>query len=201
VATAPALDTVLDETELDPSAEPPAFPAPPVVPAAVTVAIVVTAGPSAPVPVPDTLAVTPVLTGPAVDEDTTPSLSPLVTTVVATAAAVVAVVSTTTTPPLVVVPPALVNPVQNCGVTVSVPSYSGHPGTVLLGGARPPPQSINSQISPVSGTYHSSVLYRVPTSVETQPAMLVRADTLPAKRSRVAVRRDWGVVGAMVVGM
>jgi hypothetical protein len=35
---------------------------------------------------------------------------------------------------------------------VSVPVYWGHPGTSVFGGARPPPQSRGSQISPVSGS-------------------------------------------------
>lgn len=43
-------------------------------------------------------------------------------------------------------------PGMKLGVTVAVPSYAGHPGTVF-GGALPPPQSTKSQISPVSGTY------------------------------------------------
>jgi hypothetical protein len=36
---------------------------------------------------------------------------------------------------------------------VSVPVYNGHPGTLVFGGARPPPQSKGSQIWPVSGSY------------------------------------------------
>ncbi len=36
---------------------------------------------------------------------------------------------------------------------VSVPVYRGHPGTSVFGGARPPPQSKGSQISPVNGSY------------------------------------------------
>lgn len=46
---------------------------------------------------------------------------------------------------------------QNEGVTVSVPLYAGQPG-IVLGGARPPPQSTPRQISPVSGTYHNAEL-------------------------------------------
>jgi len=34
----------------------------------------------------------------------------------------------------------------------SVPVYAGQPGTFVFGGARPPPQSRGSQISPVSGS-------------------------------------------------
>lgn len=40
------------------------------------------------------------------------------------------------------------------GAYVAVPVYSGQPGTVDLGGARPPPQSRNAHTSPVPGTYH-----------------------------------------------
>ena len=45
---------------------------------------------------------------------------------------------------------------RKLGVTVSVPEYAGHPGTVL-GGARPPPQSTPWQISRESGTYQMTV--------------------------------------------
>jgi hypothetical protein len=45
------------------------------------------------------------------------------------------------------------NPGKYDGVTVSVPLYPAHPGWVVLGGARPPPQSRKEQISPVPGTY------------------------------------------------
>lgn len=41
---------------------------------------------------------------------------------------------------------------------VSVPVYIGHPGTSVLGGARPPPQSRGSQISPVSGSNQWTIL-------------------------------------------
>lgn len=40
------------------------------------------------------------------------------------------------------------------GEYVAVPLYAAQPGTVVFGGARPPPQSMKSQISPVPGTYH-----------------------------------------------
>lgn len=43
-------------------------------------------------------------------------------------------------------------PVMNDGLYVAVPSYAAQPGTVVLGGALPPPQSRNAQISPVPGT-------------------------------------------------
>lgn len=41
---------------------------------------------------------------------------------------------------------------RKLGVTVAVPEYSGQPGTPVLGGARPPPQSGTVQISSVSGS-------------------------------------------------
>jgi hypothetical protein len=44
-------------------------------------------------------------------------------------------------------------PGRKSGEYVAVPSYCAQPGTVVLGGARPPPQSRNEQISPESGTY------------------------------------------------
>lgn len=40
---------------------------------------------------------------------------------------------------------------------VRVPEYKGQPGTSVLGGARPPPQSSRSQISPVSGSYQCTI--------------------------------------------
>lgn len=41
---------------------------------------------------------------------------------------------------------------RKLGVTVAVPEYNGQPGTPVLGGARPPPQSGTVQISSVSGS-------------------------------------------------
>ncbi|KAJ0124261.1 siderophore biosynthesis [Diaporthe amygdali] len=41
---------------------------------------------------------------------------------------------------------------RKLGVAVAVPEYSGHPGTPVLGAARPPPQSGTVQISSVSGS-------------------------------------------------
>lgn len=41
---------------------------------------------------------------------------------------------------------------RKLGVGVAVPEYSGHPGTPVLGAARPPPQSGTVQISSVSGS-------------------------------------------------
>lgn len=46
---------------------------------------------------------------------------------------------------------------MNEGEYVSVPEYCGHPGTVVLGGARPPPQSRKSHTSPEPGTYQTRV--------------------------------------------
>ena len=70
------------------------------------------------------------------------------------------------------------------GVTVSEPWYSGHPGTVDLGGARPPPQSRSEQISSVSGTYQMTVSWALPPvgfatilATETQPLRSVLAAT------------------------
>jgi len=40
---------------------------------------------------------------------------------------------------------------------VRVPLYKGQPGTLVLGGARPPPQSRGSQISPVLGSYQCTM--------------------------------------------
>lgn len=41
---------------------------------------------------------------------------------------------------------------RKLGVGVAVPEYSGHPGTPVLGAARPPPQSGTVHISSVSGS-------------------------------------------------
>jgi hypothetical protein len=49
------------------------------------------------------------------------------------------------------------NPGKKLGEYVAVPEYSGQPGTVVIGGAIPPPQSRKEQISPVPGTYHSTL--------------------------------------------
>jgi hypothetical protein len=63
-----------------------------------------------------------------------------------------------------------------------VPEYAAQPGTVVLGGARPPPQSSISQSSPVPGTYQA---YDAPageeTSVRVQPSRSVRARARVAK--------------------
>lgn len=45
------------------------------------------------------------------------------------------------------------------GEYVAVPEYAAQPGTVVLGGARPPPQSRNSHSSPLPGTYQIRVAY------------------------------------------
>jgi len=67
---------------------------------------------------------------------------------------------------------------------VAVPAYRLQPGTVVLGGARPPPQSRISQSSPVSGTYQMSL---GPEMEEVQPARLVRARAR-GRRGRRVVR-------------
>ncbi|KAL3428395.1 hypothetical protein PVAG01_01904 [Phlyctema vagabunda] len=48
---------------------------------------------------------------------------------------------------------APLKPGRKLGEYVAVPAYCGQPGTVVLGGARPPPQSRGSQTSPLEGTY------------------------------------------------
>lgn len=84
-----------------------------------------------------------------------------------------------------VVRAALLKPGRKLGVTVSVPVYRGQPGT-LFGGARPPPQSTNSQSSPVPGTYQTRL---GPTVDETQPLRSVRALASSGKR-KIAVWID-----------
>lgn len=49
------------------------------------------------------------------------------------------------------------NPGKKLGEYVAVPEYSGQPGTVVIGGAIPPPQSRKEHISPVPGTYQSTL--------------------------------------------
>jgi hypothetical protein len=72
---------------------------------------------------------------------------------------------------------------------VKVPEYNGHPGTVVLGGARPPPQSRGSQISPVSG----SMLWRGPSPhwvrVRRSNSHEERAGVVRVRRVRVRVRK------------
>lgn len=63
-----------------------------------------------------------------------------------------------------------------------MPEYCGQPGTVVLGGALPPPQSSMSQSSPVPGTIQA---YEAPAgdemSVRVQPSRSVRASAKVAK--------------------
>lgn len=63
-----------------------------------------------------------------------------------------------------------------------MPEYNGQPGTVVLGGALPPPQSSGSQSSPVPGTYQAT---EAPAgediSVVVQPTRSVRARAAVAK--------------------
>lgn len=66
--------------------------------------------------------------------------------------AAAAVVSTATLEATVVVTGASGSAERKLGVGVAVPEYRGHPGTPVLGGARPPPQSGAEQISRVSGS-------------------------------------------------
>lgn len=76
---------------------------------------------------------------------------------------------------------------------MAVPEYRGQPGTLVLGGARPPPQSRKSQSSPVPGTYQAmEAPAGEETSVEVQPVKSVRAsatETTAAEARRV-VRRS-----------
>lgn len=70
------------------------------------------------------------------------------------------------------------------GEYVKVPEYCGHPGTVVLGGAVPPPQSRKSQSSPVPGTYQArDAPAGEETSVEVQPTRSVRARANEAKEA------------------
>ena len=59
-----------------------------------------------------------------------------------------------------------------------MPEYWGQPGTVVFGGALPPPQSKGSQSSPVPGTYQAT---EAPAgevrSVVVQPVRSVLAET------------------------
>lgn len=65
---------------------------------------------------------------------------------------------------------------------MAVPEYSGQPGTVVMGGAIPPPQSRNEHISPVPGTYQSTLAppYAM-TSLLVQPERSVFAVAKAAK--------------------
>ncbi|KAI1734214.1 hypothetical protein F4680DRAFT_454207 [Xylaria scruposa] len=69
----------------------------------------------------------------------------------------------------------------------TVSEEPSQPGTVVFGGARPPPQSRSSQISPVSGTYQIRLAPPYATVCEdTQPPMSVLAAACPARRAAVA---------------
>ena len=66
-----------------------------------------------------------------------------------------------------------------------MPEYAAQPGTVVLGGARPPPQSRNSQVSPVSGTYQMRDVPAGEIAVEeTQPERSVRAKDSPERTAK-----------------
>ena len=59
---------------------------------------------------------------------------------------------------------------------MAVPLYKAHPGTSVLGGAIPPPQSRKSQSSPEPGTYQAMLAPAgEETSVDVQPVRSVRA--------------------------
>lgn len=82
---------------------------------------------------------------------------------------------------------------KNRVVDGSGPLYSGHPGTVVLGGARPPPQSRASQMAPVSG----SMFKRGPSPhwVRTR-----RENSQGSARVRVAKAAARRVVGRCILG-
>lgn len=103
-------------------------------------------------------------------------------TLLAELAVVVAVAALQTVElPAVAVAVALAQPGIYEGEYVDVPLYCGQPGTSVLGGAVPPPQSRKSQSSPVPGTYQARLAPAgEETSVEVQPVRSVRA------RARVA---------------
>lgn len=76
-----------------------------------------------------------------------------------------------------------------------MPEYAAQPGTVVLGGARPPPQSRKSQSSPVSGTYHAiEAPAGEETSVEVQPTRSVRARAMVAKVAATRMLEGYIVV-------
>lgn len=81
-------------------------------------------------------------------------------------------------------------PERKLGVTVAVPSYPAQPGTVVFGGARPPPQSMKEQISPVPGTYQMRLAANCSkmTCVETQPLRSVLASAGLAQSNTMAAR-------------
>ena len=65
---------------------------------------------------------------------------------------------------------------------MAVPLYKAHPGTSVLGGAIPPPQSRKSQSSPEPGTYQAMLAPAgEETSVDVQPVRSVRAKARPAR--------------------
>jgi hypothetical protein len=73
-------------------------------------------------------------------------------------------------------------PEMKLGEYVAVPEYSGQPGTVVLTGALPPPQSRKSQISPLPGTYQRTLAPPYAITLEVvQPVRSVLAAESPAK--------------------
>lgn len=85
------------------------------------------------------------------------------------------------------------NPGKKLGEYVAVPAYCGQPGTVVLGGARPPPQSRKSQSSPVPGTYQIS---EGPAVEDVQPERSVRA---VVRVKRVEIRREVMMEGIFIL--
>jgi len=80
-------------------------------------------------------------------------------------------------------------PGRYVGVYDAVPSYAAQPGTSVLGGARPPPQSRNSQTSPSLGTYQSTLAwaYASVVAVDVQPDRSVLALTSARRESAARV--------------
>lgn len=73
---------------------------------------------------------------------------------------------------------------------MAVPEYKGQPGTVVNGAPAPPPQSRNEHISPVPGTYHSTLAppYAM-TSLLVQPERSVLAVARAANAMRMKDER------------
>lgn len=68
------------------------------------------------------------------------------------------------------------------GEYVAVPEYSGQPGTVVLTGALPPPQSRKSQISPLPGTYQS--MLAPPLAITFEVAQPVRSGLAAERQAK-----------------
>jgi hypothetical protein len=73
-----------------------------------------------------------------------------------------------------------------------VPEYNGHPGTSVRGGARPPPQSLGSQTSPLRGSNQ----WTIPSSqvVKLWVSQAARTRFAPARREKTEVTTDWRIL-------